>query len=394
MEKENNSIHQPSENQDHDIPDIHVIDLEGSDELNTKTFDSYTDITPDCYEPDCDEPDCDEPDVSGNVPRKKRFRINIHMVLLAMVLIVFGTVFFRFKNWGQFISQEEIRNNIEGTYKNELDIIVPLTTEDGEIIPLNTEDGLSIVFFGNSPFADDRDSEDNLVNIIAEMTGAEVYNCSVGESYLAMESQSFSVVKQPLDAYTLYWMSLLATHAGNDWMFEEAEAVLGENIPPDAKLAIDTLYSIDFSTVDVIAILYDGYDYLAGHPMYSDQNATDITQFTGNLRASIETFQSAYPHIRIIVMSPPYAFSNELDENGEYISSDIVRYGWDVLSTYVILEGNICASTQVTFIDNLYGTITEDNAKEYLVDNLHLNVEGRKKIAERFVYALNYYNQD
>lgn len=389
MEKENNSIQQPSENLDHGIPDIHVIDLEDSDEINTKTSDSYTDITPDCY-----EPDCDEPDVSGNVPRKKRFRINIHMVLLAMVLIVFGTVFFRFKNWGQFISQEEIRNNIEGTYKNELDIIVPLTTEDGEIIPLNTEDGLSIVFFGNSPFADDRDSEDNLVNIIAEMTGAEVYNCSVGESYLAMESQSFSAVKQPLDAYTLYWMSLLATHAGNDWMFEEAEAVLGENIPPDAKLAIDTLYSIDFSTVDVIAILYDGYDYLAGHPMYSDQNATDITQFTGNLRASIETFQSAYPHIRIIVMSPPYAFSNELDENGEYISSDIALYGWDVLSTYVILEGNICASTQVTFIDNLYGTITEDNAKEYLVDNLHLNVEGRKKIAERFVYALNYYNQD
>ena len=128
--------------------------------------------------------------------------------------------------------------------------------------------------------------------------------------------------------------------------------------------------------------------------MYSDQNATDITQFTGNLQASIETFQSAYPHIRIIVMSPPYAFSNELDENGEYISSDIVRYGWDVLSTYVILEGNICASTQVTFIDNLYGTITEDNAKEYLMDNLHLNIEGRKKIAERFVYALNYYNQD
>ena len=399
MEKENNSIQQPSENLDHGIPDIHVIDLEDSDEINTKTSDSYTDITsdcdePDCDEPDCDEPDCDEPDASGDVPHKKGFRINIHMVLLAMVLIVFGAIFFRFKNWGQFISQEEIRNNIEGTYKNELDLIVPLTDEDGEIIPLNTEDGLSIVFFGNSPLADDRDSEDNLVNIIAEMTGAEVYNCSVGESYLAAELPSFIAAGQPLDAYTLYWMSLVAIRAGNDWMLEEAETALGENIPPDAKLAVDTLYSIDFSTVDVIAILYDGYDYLAGHPMYSDQNATDITQFTGNLEASIEVFQNSYPHIRIIVMSPPYAFSNELDENGDYISSDIVRYGWDVLSTYVIKEYTSCASRQVTFIDNLYGTITEDNAKEYLIDNLHLNVEGRKKIAERFVHALNYYNQN
>ena len=128
--------------------------------------------------------------------------------------------------------------------------------------------------------------------------------------------------------------------------------------------------------------------------MYSDQNSTDITQFTGNLEASIDVFQKNFPHIRIIVMSPPYAFSNELDENGDYISSDIVRYGWDVLSTYVIKEYTSCASKQVTFIDNLYGTITEDNAKEYLIDNLHLNVKGRKEIAERFLYALNYFNRE
>lgn len=380
MEKENNSLQQTPENQRHDIPDIAVIDLEDSDGIDTKDTD--------------DEPAYEEPDASGDVPPKKGFRINIHIVLLAMFLIVVCAIVFKFRNWGQFISQEEIRDNIEGTYKDHLDLILPLTDEEGRIVPLNTADGLSIVFFGNSPLADDRDSEDNLVNIIAKMTDATVYNCSVGGSYLAMESQSFSATEQPMDAYTLYWMTLLACNAGNDWMFEEAEAALGENMPPDAKLAVDTLYSIDFSTVDVIAILYDGYDYLAGHPMYSDKNATDITQFTGNLQASIEAFQDAYPHIRIIVMSPPYAFSNQLDENGEYISSDIVRYGWDVLSTYVIKEYTSCSSTQVTFIDNLYGTITEDNAKEYLIDNLHLNVKGREKIAERFIYALNYFNHN
>ena len=64
----------------------------------------------------------------------------------------------------------------------------------------------------------------------------------------------------------------------------------------------------------------------------------------------------------------------------------------DVLSTYVIKEYTSCASRGVTFVDNLYGTITEDNAKEFLVDNLHLNVKGRKKVAERFSYALHYYD--
>ena len=78
-----------------------------------------------------------------------------------------------------------------------------------------------------------------------------------------------------------------------------------------------------------------------------------------------------------------------------YVSSDIKRYGnQDALSVYSIMEWNTCASRSVTFVDNLYGTITEDNAKQYLTDYIHLNQKGREKIAERFLYALNYFNSD
>ena len=69
-----------------------------------------------------------------------------------------------------------------------------------------------------------------------------------------------------------------------------------------------------------------------------------------------------------------------------------MRYGQDVLSTYVIKQCSSCIRNRVTFVDNLYGTVTGENADICLSDYLHLNVEGRKKIAERFVYALNYYN--
>ena len=84
-------------------------------------------------------------------------------------------------------------------------------------------------------------------------------------------------------------------------------------------------------------------------------------------------------------------YAAAVDENGEYISSDIQRYGWDVLSTYVIRQCYSCNTRGVTFVDNLYGTITEDNAEQYLTDNLHLNTEGRRLVAERFLYALTYY---
>lgn len=417
MKKENASPKQSRGKHPDSIPDIDIIDLDADDipeDENPNTFskpgsrkenpdekDSAfdradgTDIDFEDMEESSDTDYEEDSNMDSNEPpRKKGFRINTHMILLAMVVVVFAVIFFRFKNWGQFISQDEIKENIEGTYDDTLDLIVSLTDEDGKVIPLDTSDGLSIVAFGNSPFADDRDSEDNLANIIAEMTGATVYNCSIGSSYLAAEWPIFSAADRPRDAYTFYWLALLAGQAGNDQMFIEAEQALGDAFPEDAQAALDTLRSIDFSTVDVIAIMYDAYDYLIGHAMYNDENPTDIMQFTGNLEAGIEYLQSVYPHIRIIVMSPTYAFSNEVDENGEYISSDIVRYGRDVLSTYVIKEYSSCASRQVTFIDNLYGTVTEDNAKEYLIDNIHLNVEGRKKVAERFVYALNYFNKD
>ena len=96
-----------------------------------------------------------------------------------------------------------------------------------------------------------------------------------------------------------------------------------------------------------------------------------------------------YPHLRFIVLSPTYAYA--INEDGNYVSSDMYTYGWDVLSTYSIKENTSCARQQVTFIDNLYGTITEANAEEYLTDKLHLNAEGRKLVAQRFVDALNYY---
>ena len=142
--------------------------------------------------------------------------------------------------------------------------------------------------------------------------------------------------------------------------------------------------------MDVITLMYDGSDYLAGHNMYSDENPTDIQQFTGNMEAGIELIQQTYPHIRIIVMSPPYAYA--IDEDGNYVSSDMYRYNnQDVLSTYVIKQYGSAYTRGVTFVDHLYGTITESNADKYLTDNIHLNTEGRKLVAQRFVDALKKY---
>ena len=43
----------------------------------------------------------------------------------------------------------------------------------------------------------------------------------------------------------------------------------------------------------------------------------------------------------------------------------------------------------VSFIDNYYGTINEDNYKEYMRDYFHLNEKGREKVADRIADVIN-----
>jgi len=360
MKKEN-------EKQLHDIPDVNIIDLDDR-----------------AQQPDADFAQ-DKPSRARKFPR-----FNMHIVLLLVFIVFVCGIAYKIMNFGVRVDQEEIFKDGPGTYEDTLDTILPAMDEDGNRLPIDYSDGLTIVTFGNAPFADDRESEDSLANMIADMTNATVYNCSVSGSFLCAEFPYLSVEDKPMDAFNFYWLCTLAVGGDIRNNYPAALEIMGDNAPPEGQEVYDTLTTLDFNKVDVVAIMYDASDYFAGHDMYNDDNPTDIIQFTGNLEAGIELLQNNYPHLRIIVLSPTYAYA--LDDNGEYISSDIKRYGYDVLSTYVIKQYASCVVRSVSFVDNLYGTITESNAKECLKDNLHLNKTGRQKVAERFVYALNFYD--
>lgn len=338
---------------------------------------------------------------------KKHFRLNIHIVLIAVFILCITIIFIKFKNWGVTVDHDDIFGNADDDiHSDNYDSFHPLRAAENDITPppLKTSDGLNIVLFGNNPFSDDRNSGDGLANMIAAMAGEKigntgidvtVYNCSIGGSYMAAEQPHFTT-EQPWDAFSLYWMSLITTDILSDDYYGAAMDALGADAPAELAEVRKTITEIDFDKVDVIAIMYDGTDYLMGHPISDASDYADIQQFIPHLEAALDIFLENHPDIRIIVLSPPYAFSDQLDENGDYISSDIYPYGEDDkhLSRYAITESYLCAEKEVTFIDNIYGTFNEDEAKYYLTDNLHLNVEGRRKIAERFISALFYYGTD
>ena len=399
--KQNDNNHNIHTSPVNDMPDIEIVDLENETMQDTdsgksahKTSKKQTsDVSPkaDEYEEFSEEYEEDYPEEDeAPAPAGIRRFLNVHVFFVLVMIVVIGLVAYRFTHWGQRVSQSDIFKDGQGSYDDSWDSILPLTDENGQMV---ITDASNIVLFGNAPFADDRDSSDSLANLIAKETGANVYNCSISGSYLAAQELNFDPTVAAMDAYCLYWLVNLATGAPIDNYYVQAAEQLGDKTPADAEEVINTLKTLDFNTIDTVAIMYDATDYLLGNPMYNDDNPTDPTQFTGNLEASLDVLQSLYPQIRIIVMSPTYAYA--VDENGDYVSSDMYIYNnRDVLSTYVIKECYSANLHSVSFMDNLYGSITEDNAKEYLTDNLHLNVKGRKLIAKRFEYFLNYYAKD
>ena len=400
--KRNDSNHNIHTSPVNGMPDIEIVDLENETMQDTDSGKSThksnkkqtSDVSPkadeyDDFSEEYEEEDYPEEDEAPAPAGIRRF-LNVHVFFALAMIIVIGLVAYRFTHWGQRVSQSDIFKDGQGSYDDSWDSILPLTDENGQMV---ITDASNIVLFGNAPFADDRDSSDSLANLIAKETGANVYNCSISGSYLAAQELNFDPTVAAMDAYCLYWLVSLATGAPIDNYYVQAAEQLGDKTPADAEEVINTLKTLDFNTIDTVAIMYDATDYLLGNPMYNDDNPTDPTQFTGNLEASLDILQSLYPQIRIIVMSPTYAYA--VDENGDYVSSDMYIYNnRDVLSTYVIKECYSANVHSVSFMDNLYGSITEDNAKEYLTDNLHLNVKGRKLIAKRFEYFLNYYAKD
>lgn len=146
--------------------------------------------------------------------------------------------------------------------------------------------------------------------------------------------------------------------------------------------ALDTLKSVDFSTVDMIVIMYDLSDYMDDRPVMDENNDINLITWNGALNASIDLIKQTYPYIRIVVLSPSYG--QFTDENGNLINADTEDLGNGTLPDYVLHEIDVAMANGVSILDNYYGSVTENQAEECLTDGYHLNEAGRERITQRF----------
>lgn len=312
--------------------------------------------------------------------------LNFHLFFIVFMILAIFIIVSKLKNWGTYIDLKELAAQGEGHYEDNMDFINPLTDDNGNLI---RQDIKNILLFGNSAFSDDRDDENGLASMIEQATGATVYNASIAGSSLSAQEYSFDADLAPMDAFSFYWLAVEAATHQTYQMGVDAISALGPNAPKEAQEVYDMLHNLDATTIDTIVVMYDATDYFDGKQLYVAENPTDINCFSGNLRAGLELLEASCPTTRIIVLSPTFAYA--IDENGKYVSCQLYNTGFNTMSSYCYYMMEVCNELGYTYVDNFFGTVNQDNADDYLTDNLHLNQKGRQAVLDRFLPALNYF---
>ncbi|TCL59305.1 hypothetical protein EDD76_10441 [Kineothrix alysoides] len=315
-----------------------------------------------------------------NKNENKKLSFNWHYILLGAILIIAAVAIIKLVIWNIGTRSDYDPNNLAEGYDIEaLDTIIPLSetklqgrTDDGE----NT-----ILCLGGNPLTDEM-GQNGFTALLAQKTGATVYNGGFPDSGIAAKHSAYTE-GYPRDNFNLPYVAKSIASKDFTALTSAAAAEQDEKYAQSAEI----LASIDYNKIDTIVIMYDAIDYLEKVPSDNPNDPYELSAYTGGLRNAIETIQEAYPYIRIFVMS--HTFAQCIDENGNYQNGGTVDLGNGALPHYLVKEVDVAISCGVSIIDNYYGTINEDNYRDYMTDYIHLNDAGRNALADRLAEVIN-----
>lgn len=309
----------------------------------------------------------------------KGFRINLHIVILCAIVLIIGFSAYRLYKWNKGVPSDYNPNYQTTDFDIEaIDNIIPLASDKLEG---HEDDGVTtILCLGDDPLSTERGAN-GLAEQIASKANATVYNGSFTGTTIAAQYPSYNDWYM-LDAFSFSYVAQSLASGDFDLMTRAAAYSYDEAFPSTTAM----LASLDMNSIDVICIMYDGSDYINKRPCDDPNAPYDIVTYTGALRTGVEAIQAAYPHIRIVVMS--HTFCHTINEEGNFENGDRVDLGNGTLSHYLQKELDACMDCSVSFIDNFYGSINEDNYLDYMTDYIHFNDAGRELLADRFVQCI------
>lgn len=299
--------------------------------------------------------------------------VNYHLIFFLVVLLLFIFAIVRLLIWNK--GKDSGYNPDEITTEFDVETMDHIQPMDSSRLEGITDDGVtSILCLGNAPFSDNK-GENGLAQTIAKKMNGVAYDGSFADSFQSMYNKTYQPTYNP-DGISLYPV-VSAICSGDYSVLDTAAATFGD----EAVQTVSMLKSIDYSTIDMLVIMYDLSDYIAGRPLYDPNDSNNVATWTGALNASLELIEATYPHIRTVVLSMP---SCGKTVDGFYVDGDIQNLGNGTIPDYLNYEMNVILANGVSYIDVYYGVITVDNRDEYLVNDYHLNEKGIEAIADRF----------
>ena len=267
------------------------------------------------------------------------------------------------------------------SYIDEYDI--PKVTINGvEFLPFY---GKKIVNFGDSLFGNFRDTNEttdkSISKMIADATGATVYNCGFGGCRMSYHSQYWR-------AFSMY--SLADAITTNVWTEQDAAiAAAPSGMPAYFSETLALLKTIDFSEVDYITIGYGTNDYTGDIFIDYRSGLEEYQYFKGAIEYSVRKILTEFPHIRIAIISPCWrwfladgVYSYSSDDSQSVNSRGLYLYD------YVAACKEMCEKLHIPYIDTYYTLgLNEWTHLEYFPSNdgTHLNQKGRQLRADRIV---------
>lgn len=239
---------------------------------------------------------------------------------------------------------------------------------DGEE-PTGYLKGKKCVCFGDS-ITGHYTSPSDYPTFIANKTGMEVINGGFGGCRMA---------EHPSDAYSAFSMySLADSVASGDWSVQDA--AIESVTSPNASKNLEALKAVDWSTVDYITIFYGTNDFMGGVALDNDNDPLSTSQFKSALRYSIETILTAYPRIRIAVVTPMYRYWTE---DGTITDSDVRESNGLKLTDFVEAAIEVANEYKIPAFDIYHQLgVNKINRATFLSDGTHPSDYGRERIGE------------
>lgn len=301
----------------------------------------------------------------------------VHVLIFGIIAVVIVFSIVKLVLWNK--GTAELDKSETGSFEVEvLDqvFLLPDDKKEGHVF----DDEETILFLGNDAFTFDQ-NETGVVAQVAEKTGAKCIIAGFPGSTVALKNAQFSE-DYVLDAYS--FVNVADCIANQDYSLLDKYADQFEDYT--YRGSTDRLKNTDFDKVDTIVIFYNALDYINLRIGMNPDDLYDPITYRGALNAGIKAIQEKYPYIRIVCMS--FTMCYAFDSSGQIVSGDRYDFGNGKLTTYLQFMIDVSGERGVSFIDNYYGTIHEDNSSEWMIDNIHVNVDCNEYMARHFANVI------